>query len=146
MGQIEMPKNPELPTVATLKAYHIYVITEAARVWPRPVRLGLLPELLQGSIQIGLRLLIHSTRDYPFCNDTLAFSQSLMVIPVWHCFVQSEYSIRLNDDSIIRSPSTGFRQANQDWTSLIILLIWRDPLHWSRRNEGGHVKFNAKRA
>lgn len=112
MGQIEMTKNTELPTVTALKAYHIYVITEAARVWPRPVRLGLLPELLQSSIQIGLRLLIHSIRTYPFCNDTLAFSHSLMVIPVRHCLIQSEFSIRLNDGSMIHCPSNGFRQAN----------------------------------
>jgi len=61
MSQMEMPKNPELFTVDALKAYHIYVIAEAARVWPRPVRLGLLPELIQSSIEICLRLLIHST-------------------------------------------------------------------------------------
>jgi hypothetical protein len=107
-----MSKNPERSTVAVLKAYHIYVIAEAARVWPRPVRLGLLPKLLQSSIQIGLRLLIHSRRTYPFCNDTLAFSQPLMVVPVWHCCVQSESSIRLNVGSMFDCPSSGFRQAN----------------------------------
>ncbi len=68
-----MPKDSELPTRAAFKAYHIYVITEAAGVWPGPVRLGLLPELVKSSIEIGLRLLVHSSRNYPFCNDALAF-------------------------------------------------------------------------
>jgi len=81
MRQMEMPKNSELPTRGALKAYHIYVITKAARVWPGPVRLGLLSELIKSSIEIGLCLLIHSGRNYPFCNDALAFGQSLVVVP-----------------------------------------------------------------
>ena len=96
MRQMEMPKNSELSALAALKAYHIYVIAEAARVWPGPVRLGLLPELLKSSIEIGLCLLIHSSRNYPFCNDSLAFGQPFMVVPTRHCFVQFESSIRLN--------------------------------------------------
>ncbi len=112
MRQMEMPKNSELPTRAALKAYHIYVITEAARVWPGPVRMGLLPELLKSSIEIGLCLLIHSSRTYPFCNDALAFGQSLMVVPAWHCFVQSQSSIRLNDVGKIQFPQVVSEQAN----------------------------------
>lgn len=97
-----MPKDSELPTRAAFKAYHIYVITEAAGVWPGPVRLGLLPELVKSSIEIGLRLLVHSSRNYPFCNDALAFGQPLMVVPARHCFVRSQTSISLNDASMIR--------------------------------------------
>lgn len=92
-----MPKNSELPARAAPKAYHIYVITEAARVWSGPVRLGLLPELLKSSLEIGLCLLVHSSRNYPFCNNALALGQSLMVVPAWHCVIQSQSSISLND-------------------------------------------------
>ena len=112
MKQMEMPKDSELPARAALKAYHINVITEAACVWPGPVRLGLLPELLKSSIEIGLCLLVHSSRDYPFCNDALAFGQSLMVVPAWHCFVRSQSSIRLNHAGMIQFPQVVADQTN----------------------------------
>lgn len=107
-----MPKNSELPTHAALKAYHIYVIAETARVWSGPVRLGLLAKLLKGSIKIGLRLLVHSSRSDPLCNDPLAFGQSLMVVPAWHCFFQAKFSISLNNEGMSSSPPAVSEQGN----------------------------------